>query len=105
MTGTSDLCFVSSAYSSSLSSLESLLDVTEIKQEFFVGSKFYLFTDIQDLHAPGWTKVNQSVDDRRQTIAAKYLARKEPFIQDCRVVYYTKENVSRVQRFTSRGNS
>lgn len=71
-----------------------LPDVTEIQTESYIGSKFYLFTDKEDVDAPGWTKVIRSLyDDRRETIAAKYLAWKEPFIQDCRVVYYLDQNL------------
>jgi len=96
LAGSSDICFVSSVYGSTPEISNAPPDVSELLQDSFPDSKFYLFTNMDGLDAPGWTKIVRRFDYARfetQSRLPKFMAWKEPFIQDCRVVFYMDESM------------
>lgn len=92
---TTDICFVASVYGSSNAPPPS---ASELQNDDFAGSRFYLFTDMDNLNVPGWTSVVRLFESYKRAITrsrwAKYMAWKEPFIQDCGAVFFMEENLS-----------
>lgn len=91
---TSDICFVSSFYGTSINVPP---DVSVLKNHDFVGSSFYLFTDKDDVNVPGWTNILRQFDYKRDVTKSrwvKYLAWKEPFIENCGIVYFVEGGLS-----------
>lgn len=91
---TADLCFVTSVYGSE--PMNAPHDVSELKRDDFVGSKFYLFTDRDDVNVPGWTTVVREMDYKRlvtQSRWAKYMSWTESFIQDCGIAIFVEGNL------------
>lgn len=88
---TTELCFVTSIYGSSADISDKPLDVTELQRKYFPESKFYIFTNMQDMEAPGWIKVIRNFEFKRFITMSrwpKFMAWKEPVIQSCRTVFY-----------------
>ena len=82
---------MTSVYGSSAVTSDKPLDVTNLQRKAFPESKFYIFTNMEDLNAPGWIKVIRKFDYKRFITMSrwpKFMAWKEPMIQSCRVVFY-----------------
>jgi hypothetical protein len=62
---TTELCFVTSIYGFSSESSDKPLNVTDLQRTAFPESKFYIFTNMEDLEAPGWNKVIRKFDFKR----------------------------------------
>lgn len=88
---TTELCFLTSVYGSSAETSDRPPDVTELQRKSFPESKFFLFTNINDLECPGWIKITRKFEFKRFITMSrwpKFMAWKEPIIQSCRVVFY-----------------
>ena len=62
---TTEFCFVTSIYGSSAASSDKPLNVTNLQRAAFPDSKFYIFTNMEDLETPGWIKVIRKFDFKR----------------------------------------
>ena len=86
-----EVCFVTSVYSATPNTSDRPPDVTEI-QEANPSFRFFVFTNMPDLDAPGWTvKVKNFSGYRRyitQSRWAKFMGWKDQSVQGCQAVFY-----------------
>jgi len=82
---------VTSVYGSSAETSDRPPDVSELQRIVYPESKFYVFTNMEDLEAPGWIKVIRKFDFKRFITMSrwpKFMAWQDPMIQSCRTVFY-----------------
>jgi len=85
-----EICFVTCIYSSSKEEADQPADVSAWQQanpDF----RYFLYTNLDDIPAPGWTKITKNFKYRRyitQSRWGKFMSWKDPEIQGCKTVFY-----------------
>lgn len=86
-----ELCFLTSVYSSSTKTSDrppSVLNMMKDNPTF----RFFAFTNLKNLHAPGWTVIEKNFPQYRRYITMsrwpKFMAWKEPLVSLCQAVIY-----------------
>jgi hypothetical protein len=86
-----EVCFVTSIFSASPDTSDRPPDITDI-QEDNPSFRFFAFTNMPDLDAPGWTVMVKDFSQYRRYITqsrwAKFMGWKDPSVQGCQAVFY-----------------
>ena len=86
-----EACFVTCVFAASIEQCDRPVNVTHL-QEKNPTFKYFAFTNLDDLEAPGWTKILQKSLPYKRFIThsrwGKFMSWKHPTIQKCKVVYY-----------------
>ena len=105
-TAKTELCFLTSSYSSSVENADKPPGVRKL-QEANPTFKFVAFTNLPDLDAPGWTIVTQTFTRYKRHITQsrwpKFLGWKHPLLQKhCPVVFYLDAYCRPKEKFTNK---
>jgi hypothetical protein len=85
-----DVCFVSCIYAISKESADKPADVSALSQAN-PSFRYFLYTNLDDLDTPGWTKVVKQFTYRRyitQSRWGKFMSWKDPEMQACQTIFY-----------------
>jgi hypothetical protein len=85
-----DVCFVSCIYAKSKESADKPADVSALRQAN-PSFQYFLYTNLEDLDTPGWTKVVKNFSYRRyitQSRWGKFMSWKDPEMQTCQTIFY-----------------
>jgi hypothetical protein len=85
-----DVCFVSCIYSKSKESADKPADVSALRRAN-PSFQYFLYTNLDDLDTPGWTKVVKNFSYRRyitQSRWGKFMSWKDPEMQACQTIFY-----------------
>jgi hypothetical protein len=88
---TIDICFVSSIFAPDTKTADRPNDFTKYRMVNNVSFQFFLYTNLEDLTTPGWTKVLRNFSYRRfitQSRWGKFMAWKDPEIKPCQTIFY-----------------
>jgi hypothetical protein len=87
-----DICFVSCIYGKNSKGTDKPGDFRNFHLNNATSHKFFLFTNLPDIDAPGWNKIVTDLEYRRfitQSRWGKFMAWKDPEIQQgCKTVFY-----------------
>jgi hypothetical protein len=86
-----DVCFVSSIYATSTGSGDKPGDFRDFKPTGDSTFAFFLYTNLEDLEAPGWHKIIKEFHYRRyitQSRWGKFMGWKDPELQGCKTIFY-----------------
>jgi hypothetical protein len=89
--GSIDICFVSSIFGPSIETADRPHDFSNIRMENTASYQFFMYTNLEDLETPGWTKVLRTFNYRRfitQSRWGKFMAWKDPEMENCRTIFY-----------------
>jgi len=86
-----DICFVSSIYGKSNKATDKPGDFRDFSINSATSHRFFLYTNLPSIEAPGWTKIVKDLKYRRlitQSRWGKFMSWKDPEIQGCKTVFY-----------------
>jgi hypothetical protein len=86
-----DICFVSSIFAATTKTADRPNDFTNYQMENTTTFQFFLYTNLEDLKSPGWTKVLRNFSYRRfitQSRWGKFMAWKDPEMKACQTIFY-----------------
>jgi hypothetical protein len=86
-----DICFISSIFGPSVETADRPHDFTNYKMSNTTSFQFFLYTNLEDLETPGWTKVVRNFSYRRfitQSRWGKFMAWKDPEMKACQTIFY-----------------
>jgi hypothetical protein len=86
-----DICFVSSIFAPTTKTADRPNDFTNFQMENTTSFQFFLYTNLEDLDSPGWTKVLRNFNYRRfitQSRWGKFMAWKDPEMKACQTIFY-----------------
>ena len=85
------MCFVTSVYAASSSHSDRPPDIRDIQRENPT-FRFYAFSNLADLDAPGWTLVEKKYSSYKRFITqsrwAKFMGWKDAEVHKCQAVFY-----------------
>ena len=94
------ICFVTASYASNSHDLDEITNVTKLRLDN-PSFRFVLFTNLDDIKAPGWTSIVTHLPYRRfitHSRYGKFVGWKEPLLVEmCSVVFYMDAHRSPVQ--------
>jgi hypothetical protein len=86
-----DICFVSSIFAPTTKTADRPKNFTDFDMGNTTSFQFFLYTNLEDLGSPGWTKVLRHFNYRRfitQSRWGKFMAWKDPEMKACQTVFY-----------------
>jgi hypothetical protein len=86
-----DICFVSSIFAPTTEIADRPHDWTNFQLGNATSFQFFMYTNLEDLKSPGWTKVLRNFTYRRfitQSRWGKFMAWKDPEIKACQTIFY-----------------
>jgi hypothetical protein len=86
-----DICFVSSIFAPTTKVADRPHDLTTFQMENTTSFQFFMYTNLEDLESPGWTKVLKNFTYRRfitQSRWGKFMAWKDPEMKACQTIFY-----------------
>jgi hypothetical protein len=86
-----DICFVSSIFAPTTKTADRPNDVTSFTMKKPTSFHFFLYTNLEDLESPGWTKVLRKFNYRRfitQSRWGKFMAWKDPEMKACQTIFH-----------------
>jgi hypothetical protein len=86
-----DICFVSSIFAPTTKTADQPNDFTNAKMENTTTFQFFMYTNLEDLKTPGWTKVIRHFSYRRfitQSRWGKFMAWKDPEMKACQTIFF-----------------
>jgi hypothetical protein len=86
-----DICFTASIFAPTTKTADRPNDFTNFAMEKPTSFQFFLYTNLEDLETPGWTKVLKKFDYRRfitQSRWGKFMAWKDPEMKACQTIFY-----------------
>jgi hypothetical protein len=86
-----DICFVSSIFAPTTKTADRPNDFSSFQMENTTSFQFFMYTNLEDLKTPGWTKVLRNFTYRRfitQSRWGKFMAWKDPETKACRTIFY-----------------
>jgi hypothetical protein len=86
-----DICFVSSIFAPTTETADRPNDFTNAKMQSTTTFQFFLYTNLEDLASPGWTKVIRHFNYRRfitQSRWGKFMAWKDPEMKNCQTIFF-----------------
>jgi hypothetical protein len=85
-----DVCFVSCIYAKTKESADKPADVSALSRAN-PSFRYFLYTNLEDMDTPGWTKVVKQFTYRRyitQSRWGKFMSWKDPEMQACQGIFY-----------------
>jgi hypothetical protein len=86
-----DICFISSIFGPSVETADRPHDFTNYTMSNTTSFQFFMYTNLEDLETPGWTKVVRNFSYRRfitQSRWGKFMAWKDPEMKACQTIFY-----------------
>jgi hypothetical protein len=86
-----DICFTASIFAPTTKTADLPNDFTNFTMEMPTSFQFFLYTNLEDLESPGWTKVLRKFNYRRfitQSRWGKFMAWKDPEMKACQTIFY-----------------
>jgi hypothetical protein len=86
-----DICFISSIFGPSVETADRPHDFTNYSLGKTTSFQFFLYTNLEDLETPGWTKVVRKFSYRRfitHSRWGKFMAWKDPEMKACQTIFY-----------------
>jgi hypothetical protein len=87
-----DICFVSSIFAPTVDTADQPHDFSNFKLTNTSSFKFFIYTNLEDLETPGWTKVLRKFTTYRRFITqsrwGKFMAWKDPEMKACLAIFY-----------------
>jgi hypothetical protein len=86
-----DICFVSSIFAPTTKIADRPHDFTKFQLGNTTSFQFFLYTNLEDLESPGWTKVLKNLTYRRfitRSRWGKFMAWKDPEMKACQTIFY-----------------
>jgi hypothetical protein len=86
-----DICFVSSIFAPTIKTADRPNAITNFKMGNTTSFQFFMYTNLEDLESPGWTKVLRHFTYRRfitQSRWGKFMAWKDPEMEACQTIFY-----------------
>jgi hypothetical protein len=91
-----DICFVSSIFGPTIKTADRPHDFTKFQMGNTTSFQFFMYTNLEDLESPGWTKVLRNFNYRRfitQSRWGKFMAWKDPEMKGCQTIFYFDGNL------------
>jgi hypothetical protein len=87
-----DVCFVSSIFAPTVRTADRPHDFSNFKLTNTSSFEFFIYTNLEDLESPGWTKVLRNFTNYRRFITqsrwGKFMAWKDPEMKACQAIFY-----------------
>jgi hypothetical protein len=87
-----DICFASSVFGRTSKTADRPHDVRKFQMGTNTSFQFFLYTNLEDLDSPGWTKVLRNFTIYRRFITqsrwGKFMAWKDPEMKACETIFY-----------------
>jgi hypothetical protein len=87
-----DVCFVSSIFAPTVHTADRPNDFLKFELTNTSSFQFFIYTNLEDLESPGWTKVLRNFTNYRRFITqsrwGKFMAWKDPEMQACQTIFY-----------------
>jgi hypothetical protein len=87
-----DVCFVSSIFAPTVHTADRPHDFSKFELTNTSSFQFFIYTNLEDLESPGWTKVLRKFTTYRRFITqsrwGKFMAWKDPELQACQAIFY-----------------
>jgi hypothetical protein len=87
-----DVCFVSSIFAPTVHTADRPHDFSKFELTNTSSFQFFLYTNLEDLESPGWTKIIKNFTSYRRFITqsrwGKFMAWKDPEIKACQFIFY-----------------
>jgi hypothetical protein len=87
-----DVCFVSSVFAPTVHTADRPHDFSKFELTNTSSFQFFIYTNLEDLESPGWTKVLRKFTTYRRFITqsrwGKFMAWKDPELRACQVIFY-----------------
>jgi hypothetical protein len=87
-----DVCFVSSIFAPTVKTADRPHDFSNFELTNTSSFEFFIYTNLEDLESPGWTKVLRNFTNYRRFITqsrwGKFMAWKDPEMKACQAIFY-----------------
>jgi hypothetical protein len=86
-----DICFVSSIFAPTIETTDRPTNNTSFQMASTTSFQFFMYTNLENLESPGWTKVLRHFTYHRfitQSRWGKFMAWKDPEMKACQTIFY-----------------
>jgi hypothetical protein len=87
-----DVCFVSSIFAPTVHTADRPHDFSKFELTNTSSFQFFMYTNLEDLESPGWTKIIKNFTHYRRFITqsrwGKFMAWKDPEMKACQAIFY-----------------